>query len=118
MKGLLKVVGFAEWIAFIVFVVVLGASQQSQKPVAAILVYAVAVAMLWFMIAASSRKRAKVNRFPNCIPVGNPVVYALLGYFCYEASVAEALYTPLLIAISVVVGIGILRWVISMMTLD
>lgn len=113
----MKIAGFAEWMALMAFVVVLGISQQHQKPIAAILIYIIAIAMFWFMIAASSRKHAKANRFPNCIPVGNPVVYALLGYFCYEGSVTDGL-SPLYIVVSIAVGLGILRWVVSMMVLD
>lgn len=119
MKRLLKISAFAEWIAFTVFVVVFGASVQPDYLIAAVALYAVAAGMLWFMVAALSKKRAPANRFPNCIPVGNPVIYALLGYFCYKAiSDASGFDLAVPIAVGAAVGFGLLRWIISMIVLD
>lgn len=111
-----KIFGYGEWLAFTGFVAMMGCyAFISGVAWLGVLIAAVAVAMVWFMVAAASPRHAPQRRFPANIPVGSPVVYALLGYFSYEAWLYEPVWKPLLVSVMAVVAIGFLRWVISLL---
>lgn len=111
-----KIFGYGEWFAFTVFVAMMGCyAFISDIMWLGVLIAAVAVSMVWFMVVSSSRRHAPKKRFPANIPVGNPVVYALLGYFSYEAWLYEPVWKPLLVSVMVVVAVGFMRWVVSLL---
>lgn len=112
-----KVAGYCEWVAFIALTVLFGCyAVRQDAPVIAAVFFAATIGLLAVMVVTASPRRSPASRFPANIPVGNPIVYALLAYFSYEAWIFEPVWRPLIVGVMVVVVIGFLRWLVSLFT--
>lgn len=110
-----KIAGYCEWISFAAFAAMLGIYAVKQASIwAAIIFFLAAGLMIVVMFTTASPKLSPKNRFPANIPVGNPMIFALLAYFGYEAWEYEPSWHPLMISVFIATAIGFLRWVVSL----
>lgn len=108
-----KILAYLDWLALIAFIIVFGILLIQKNVTAGVITFIFAVAIIFIMIAESSKRYSPQNRVGGGKPLGNPLVDVGLAVYGFVSFSPGNHLNTLYIAGIIMVTIDLLLWMVN-----